>query len=152
LTANGSILGVSEQLQSWRVDGDYYVHRTALVVNGDKPAQDLQQFLVDAGYDVLATKDNDEALALCHNHQRAIHLFVTDAELPGTSGWELAERATALRPGIVILYLSRGSPSSGTGQFLGPKSHVPGTDAFRKANILRDVTQALIHKKQQNIQ
>ena len=128
------------------------MHRTALVVNGDKPAQDLQQFLVDAGYDVLATNNNDEALALCHNYKRAIHLFVTDTELPGTSGWELAERATALRPGIVILYLSRSSPSSGTGQFLGPKSHVPGTDAFRKANILRDVTEALIHKTQQNIQ
>jgi DNA-binding response OmpR family regulator len=128
------------------------VHRTALVVNGDKSAQDLQQFLVDAGYDVLATKNNDEALALCHNYKRTIHLFVTDAELLGTSGWELAERATALRPGIVILYLSRDSRSSETGQFLGPKSHVPGTDAFRKANILRDVTQALIHKKQQNLQ
>jgi DNA-binding response OmpR family regulator len=128
------------------------VHRTALVVNGDTSAQDLQQFLVDAGYDVLATKSNDEALALCHNYKRAIHLFVTDSELPGTSGWELAERATALRPGIVILYVSRDSRSSDTGQFLGPKSHVPGTDAFGKANILRDVTQALIHKKQQNIQ
>jgi DNA-binding response OmpR family regulator len=128
------------------------VHRTALVVSGDKPAQDLQRFLVDAGYDVLATKNNDEALALCHNYKRAIHLFVTDTELPGTSGWELAERATALRPGIVILYLSRSSPSSDTGQFLGPKSYVPETDAFRKASILRDVTQALIHKKQQNVQ
>jgi DNA-binding response OmpR family regulator len=128
------------------------VHRTALLVNGDKSAQDLQQFLVHAGYDVLGTKNNDEALALCRNYKRAIHLFVTDAELPGTSGWELAERATALRPGIVILYLSRSSPSSDTGQFLGPKSYVPGTEAFSKANILRDVTQALIHNKQQNVQ
>jgi DNA-binding response OmpR family regulator len=128
------------------------LHRTALVVNGDRSAPNLRHFLVHAGYDVLATKNNDEALALCRNYKRAIHLFVTDADLPGTSGWELAERATALRPGIVILCLSGNSLSSDTGQFLGPRSYVPGTQAFRTANILRDVTQALIHKKQENIQ
>jgi CheY-like chemotaxis protein len=107
---------------------------------------------VQAGYSVLPTETSDEALALCRDHKQKIHLLVTDADLPGSSGWELAERATALRPGIVVLYLSGSSLSTSTGHFLDPRSSVPGTEAFRKATILRDVTQALIHKEQQKIQ
>lgn len=120
------------------------MHNTALVVNLHQPERDvLQNFLVQAGYRVLPTKTSDEALALCRDYKRTIHLLVTDADLHGTSGWELAERASALRPGIVILYL----PGS-----LGLKSHTAGTQACMKANMLLDVTQALIHKTQERIQ
>jgi CheY-like chemotaxis protein len=113
------------------------MHHTALVVNVQKSEQDLlQHFLADAGYHILPTKSSDEALTLCRDYKRTIDLLVTDADLPGSSGWELAERAAALRPGIVILYLS----------------HTAGTKAFTKANMLLDVTEALIHKTQQKLQ
>jgi CheY-like chemotaxis protein len=126
------------------------VHNTALLVNSHESERDqLRRFLVQAGYSVLPTETSDEALALCRDHKQKIHLLVTDADLPSASAWELAERATALRPGIVVLYLSGSSLFTGTGQFLGPTSSIPGTEAFRNANILRDVTQALIHKEQQ---
>jgi DNA-binding NtrC family response regulator len=129
------------------------VHNTALVVNLDEPQRDLlQDFLVQAGYHVLPTNTSDEALALCRDYKRTIHLLVTDTDLSGTSGWELAQRASALRPGIVVLCLPGSSLSSNTGQFLGPKSHIAGTPAFMKTNMLLDVTRALIHKTQQNIQ
>ncbi|MGI8959509.1 MAG: response regulator [Bryobacteraceae bacterium] len=130
------------------------MHNTALVVNVDKSGRDLlQHFLAEAGYHVLPTTSSDEALALCRDYKRTIHLLVTDADLPGISGWELAQRAAALRPGIVVLYLSASSLSSDTtGRFLDPKSHAAGTQAFTKANMLLDVTEALIHKTQQKIQ
>lgn len=130
------------------------MHNTALVVNAQKLDRDgLQHFLADAGYHVLPTKNSDEALALCRDYQRTIHLLVTDAELPGNSGWELAERAAALRPGIVILYLSGNLLSSRTtGQTLNPKSRKAAAQAFNTANMLLDVTEALIHKTQQKIQ
>jgi DNA-binding NtrC family response regulator len=129
------------------------LHNTALVVNLNQSERDrLQHFLVQAGYHVLPTNTSEEALALCRDYKRTIHLLVADADLAGTSGWDLAERATALRPGIVILYLSGASLSSGTRQFLGPKSHIAGTQAFVKANMLLDVTHALIHKTQEKIQ
>jgi DNA-binding response OmpR family regulator len=129
------------------------VHNTALLVNLYEPERDLlQHFLVQAGYHVLPTKTSDEALALCRDYKRTIHLLVTDTNLSGTSGWELAERATALRPGIVILCLPGSSLSSDTGQFLGTKSYIAGTQAFMKTNMLLDVTRALIHKTQENIQ
>ena len=129
------------------------MHSTALVVNRNHSERDeLQHFLVQAGYRVLPTETSDEALALCRDYKRKIHLLVTDSDVPGTSGWELAERAAALRPGIVILYLSANSSCSDTGQFPGARSYVTGTEAFRTATMLRDVTEALIHKQQENIQ
>ena len=128
------------------------MHNTALVVNLHEPERDLlQHFLVQAGYHVLPTKTSDEALTVCRDYKRTIHLLVTDTDLPGTSGWELAERATALRPGIVILCLPGTSLSSDTGQFIGPKSHIAGTQAFMKANMLLDVTRALIHKTHEKV-
>jgi CheY-like chemotaxis protein len=112
----------------------------------------MQHFLADAGYHVLPTKTSDEALALCRDYERTIDLLVTDADLPGTSAWELAERAAALRPGIVILYLSSTSFSPDiTGALLDSKSHQTGTQALTKAMLL-DVTQALIHKTQEKVQ
>jgi hypothetical protein len=126
---------------------------TALVVNSRQSERDqLHYFLLRAGFRVLLTETSAEAFALCCDHKGPINLLITDADLPGTSAWELAERATAFRPGIVILYLSGSSLSSDTDPLLGPQSYVPGTEAFRKANILRDVTRVLIHKEQQKIQ
>jgi len=112
-----------------------------LLVNVHEAEQDaLQDLFLQAGYDVLQSKSSDEALELCRDYEGRIHLLVTDADVPGSSGWELAERATALRPGIVIVYLP------------GHHTNVVGTRAFRKTNLLLDVTQALIHKTQQKIQ
>jgi DNA-binding response OmpR family regulator len=129
------------------------LHNTALVVNLHQSERDrLQHFLVQAGYHVLPTNTSEEALALCRDYKRTIHLLVADADLTGTSGWDLAERATALRPGIVILYLRGTSLSSKTLRFIGPKSHIAGTQAFVKGNMLLDVTHALIHKTQEKIQ
>jgi CheY-like chemotaxis protein len=127
------------------------LHNTALVIDGHGSERDLlQHFLVDGGYHVLRTGSSDEALALCRDYKQTIDLLVTDADLPGSSGWELAERAAALRPGIVILYLSGSSFSNDiTGQLLDPKSHPNDTQALTKANMLLEVTEALIHKTQE---
>jgi CheY-like chemotaxis protein len=126
------------------------VRSTALLVNVHKSEQKvLQHFLIQAGYRVLLSDTSDEALELCRDYKGKIHLLVSDAEVPGSSGWELAERATMLRPGILILYLSG---SFLRGKSLGPKSQVARTQALKKATLLFDVTQVLIHKAQEKIQ
>lgn len=123
---------------------------TALVVNVHKSEQKLlQHFLMQAGYQVLLSDTSDEALELCRDYKGKIHLLVSDAEAPSSSGWELAERATLLRPGIVILHLSGRLLR---GKSLSPKSQIARTQAFKKATLLFDVTQVLIHKAQQKIQ
>lgn len=130
------------------------MHNTALVVNAQKSEQDLlQHFFADAGYHVLPTRSSDEALALCRDSRRTIDLLVTDADVPGSSAWELAQRAAALRPGIVILCLSGSSLSSDAiGCFVNPKSKAAEGQVFTTANMLLDVTEALIHKTQQKVQ
>ena len=116
------------------------MHTTALLVNLHRGQDAFHNLLLQAGYDVLQSKDSDEALELCRDYKGRIHLLITDADSPDSSGWELAERATVLRPGIVILYL--------------PERHAnrAGHRAFTKANLLLDVTQALIHKARGKIQ
>jgi PAS domain S-box-containing protein len=58
----------------------------------------IGQYLSAAGYAVLEAEDAEKALALAQAHAGPIHLLVTDIQLPGISGVELAKRLRGLRP------------------------------------------------------
>jgi CheY-like chemotaxis protein len=66
----------------------------------------MEHVLAGSGYHVLATASVGEALELCRYYENSIQLLVTAANSPGDSGWTLAEAATKIRPGIVVLFLS----------------------------------------------
>lgn len=60
--------------------------------------------LSDAGHDVIAASNGDEALALLQNDARFDVLF-TDIKMPGDiDGWQLAERCKQLIPGVKVIY------------------------------------------------
>jgi CheY-like chemotaxis protein len=60
--------------------------------------------LGDAGFDVTAANDGDEALGLLREGRRFDLLF-TDIRMPGTTdGWELAREAMQLLPDLRIIY------------------------------------------------
>jgi DNA-binding NtrC family response regulator len=85
---------------------------TALLVNSQQQQRKaIEHFLSNADYHVLCADTSEQAVELCRSYRGAIHLLVTDLELGGASGWDLAETAARMRPGLVVLFLSNEAPA-----------------------------------------
>lgn len=61
--------------------------------------------LAALGYDVIETRNGDEALAVLRGPRR-VDLLFTDVVMPGLTGPQLAATATTLRPALKVLYTS----------------------------------------------
>jgi CheY-like chemotaxis protein len=80
---------------------------TILLVEDEEGVRSLiTLFLERNGYNVLVSRQAEEALQLCEGTDEPIHLLLTDLILPRLSGRELAERIAALRPDIKMLFIS----------------------------------------------
>jgi DNA-binding response OmpR family regulator len=78
---------------------------TVLYVDDDDQVREaLTEIIELSGYKVLVAHDGYEAIrVLMDNH---VDLLLTDAVMPGLSGFELAQQAKLLRPHLHILYLT----------------------------------------------
>ena len=80
---------------------------TVLLVEDDEMVRQLtRRTLASRGYTVLAAAEGHDALRLVEGHQGRVDLLITDVVMPGMSGREVAQRVTAVRPAIKVLYLS----------------------------------------------
>ena len=80
---------------------------TVLVVEDEPAVLALSRRALESqGYVVLAASDANAALRVVERHGGMIHLLLTDVVMPGLSGRELADRLSAQRPGIRVLYMS----------------------------------------------
>jgi CheY-like chemotaxis protein len=80
---------------------------TVLVVEDEEGVRSLIHLALEsAGYKVLETGDAESALATCASYDGPIHLLLTDVVMPKMSGPVVAEKITALRPDIKVLYMS----------------------------------------------
>ncbi len=82
--------------------------------------------LEEAGYRVYVAGSVEEALAVAATLGEPIQLLVTDVDMPGGSGYTLAERLRAISPTVKILFIS----GDVDGRFVGPE--IPGTFSLQK--------------------
>jgi CheY-like chemotaxis protein len=80
---------------------------TILVVEDEPMVREmLCESLREFGYTVLEAGEVVEAEKRCRQHAGPIHLLMTDVVLPGVGGRELAEKLSALRPEMSLLFMS----------------------------------------------
>jgi signal transduction histidine kinase/CHASE3 domain sensor protein/FixJ family two-component response regulator len=81
---------------------------TILVVEDEPGVREIAvAILRNLGYRVLEAPDGDEGLRVFGAHAAEIDMLLTDVVLPGkVRGRELAERITAMRPEVKVLFMS----------------------------------------------
>ena len=80
---------------------------TILLVEDDPSVRALTRHVLrGGGYTVLEAEDGPAAVAQAAAHPGPIHLLMTDVVMPGLGGREVAERVSAGRPGVLVLYTS----------------------------------------------
>jgi PAS domain S-box-containing protein len=82
------------------------VETILLVEDAEALREVARKTLERYGYTVLEAEDAAAALALVGKHPDAIDLVLTDVVMPGLSGPELADRLTAGRPKLRVLFMS----------------------------------------------
>ena len=91
---------------------------TILIVEDEPPVRWIvKDVLTKYGYKVLEAGSGVEALALWHQHHDEIELLLTDMVMPvGLGGQELAEKFTAQKPELKVIFISGYSlPVAGRG-------------------------------------
>jgi PAS domain S-box-containing protein len=80
---------------------------TILVAEDNFAVNELvTKVLTNYGYRVLTAGNGESALKLAAQHSGPIHLLITDVSMPDMNGPALAERLTAQRAGLRVLYMS----------------------------------------------
>jgi PAS domain S-box-containing protein len=80
---------------------------TILLVEDDETVRELAvKILEKHGYEVLGAGSGDEALQICRERKKQMHLVLTDVVMPGMNGRQLAERLQEICHGFKVLYMS----------------------------------------------
>jgi CheY-like chemotaxis protein len=115
---------------------------TILVVEDDDDLRGPVMVIIGKlGYRVVAACSGDEALRIVENDDGAIAVLFTDVEMPGRlDGFELARRATAIRPTLKVIYTTgdAGKASRTPGQVVGSILYKP----YRAARLAAELRRA----------
>ena len=108
----------------------------------------MQEFLGASCLRLLFAESTEEAVTLCRDYQGPIHILIADDQISSSCGWDLAERASAIRPGLVVLFVSKETVAGRAREM--PAGAEPSSHRPFAPHILLEVTQALAMKTQQS--
>jgi CheY-like chemotaxis protein len=118
---------------------------TILVVDDEPEVRKLVGAMVgQSGYNVLTADSGEHALTLYRNHKGPIDLLITDVIAPGMSGPMLADKLTALQPGLKVMYISGYDNTHVVQKYVVEKGHVLLAKPFT-LNELSDKVQEMLH-------
>jgi two-component system cell cycle sensor histidine kinase/response regulator CckA len=80
--------------------------QTILIVDDDAAVLRLVAESLADKFDILTANSSDEALRQSNDFKKEIHLLLSDVQMPGMTGIDLATRITAQRPKIKVLLMS----------------------------------------------
>jgi CheY-like chemotaxis protein len=87
--------------------------RFVLVVDDDpNVCEVLADMLEDLGCEVLTADNGEDALGRLRQNE-SISILITDINMPGMDGHELAIRATRIRPDLKVIQVSGREPRRG---------------------------------------
>jgi DNA-binding response OmpR family regulator len=111
--------------------------RLVILVVDDAPAirNMVRIALEEEGYFVLSAADGEEALLLSRTFPGAIHLLLTDVEMPRLNGLQLRERLREERPATKVLLMS-GQVDVAAAEALLPKPFGPDAVKARVRQML----------------
>jgi CheY-like chemotaxis protein len=82
-----------------------------LLVDDQNSVRDYVYALLEGdGYEVLAAKSGPEGLTIFHRSLHPVDLLVTDCEMPGMTGLELARACARRNRNVGVLYISGSVP------------------------------------------
>lgn len=86
---------------------DNHQRGTVLFADDEPLLRELgETILTQAGYKVITAPDSGALKSLLTEYSGAIDLLLTDVNMPGITGPELARLVRELRPNIRVLYMS----------------------------------------------
>ena len=116
-----------------------------LIVDDDESLRKiLYRILENGGYDVLAASGGAEAVAICRTSRHPIDLLVTDYNMPGMNGVEVAGKCSAFHAELPVLYVTGSHPERELRAEMEKRKRGFLAKPFRKEDLLRKVKEMLL--------
>jgi two-component system, cell cycle response regulator CpdR len=121
----------SPSFYSFRFEQEHFLSRVVLVVDDEPLVLEVTAAMLgDIGCEVVTAANGDDALAKLAADER-IDILITDINMPGMDGYELAEKAKRMRQGLKVIVLS------------GREQEPAGFPFIRKPFLRRDLKRTM---------
>jgi DNA-binding NtrC family response regulator len=111
---------------------------TVLLVDDDVDVREVLTAILSKPFNLLVAAHGTEAMSIIVDWQ--VDLLLTDIVMPGMNGFDLADRAIALRPGLRVIYMTGYSDQAHSTR---PKYGKVIRKPFRPVQMVSEIQSAL---------